>query len=72
MVINMIIIMTMLMTILLNNTTTIMLIITALRPLPEAVRFESLNDIDLTPSPGAKWAGGAVVITVGLLYLIYR
>jgi len=50
----------------------IMLIITILRPLPEAVRFESLNDIELTPSTGAKWVGGVVVTAVALLYLVYR
>ena len=49
-----------------------MLLITVLRPLPEAVRFESLNDIDLTPSTGAKWVGGVVVAAVTLLYLVYR
>ena len=50
----------------------LMLLITAVRPLPDAVRFEPLNDIDLTPSAGAKWVGGGVVIAVALLYLVYR
>lgn len=50
----------------------LMLLITAVRPLPDAVRFEPLSDIDLTPSAGAKWVGGGVVIAVALLYLVYR
>ena len=49
----------------------LMLLITAIAPLKEPVRFEAKSGIDLTPSPGARWAGGAIVAVVALLYLIY-
>ncbi|MBB06722.1 MAG: solute:sodium symporter family transporter [Roseibacillus sp.] len=49
----------------------LMLLITAIAPLKEPVRFEAKSGIDLTPSPGARWAGGAIVAVVALLYLVY-
>ena len=50
----------------------LMLLITAIAPMKEPKRFEVKSEIDLTPSPGARWAGGAIVTTVALLYLVYR
>lgn len=45
----------------------VMGVITWLRPLPEPVRLPRTGRIDLTPSPGAKVAGLAVIaITIGL------
>ena len=50
----------------------LMLLITAIAPMKEPKRFEVKSEIDLTPSPGARWAGGAIVTTVALLYLVFR
>ncbi|WP_370980807.1 sodium/solute symporter [Agaribacterium sp. ZY112] len=46
-------------------------IATLLKPLPEPVQLPENKDIDLTPSPMAKWMGGAVVILTGILYVVF-
>ena len=49
----------------------VMTILTVWRPLPAPVRFDVQPAIDLTPSPLAKWCGGAVVVLTVVLYVVF-
>ena len=46
-------------------------IITYIRPLPTAVSFEPISQIDLTPSRTARWFGALVCILTVVLYIIF-
>ena len=49
----------------------VMLVITAMKPRPEAWVLKATNQIDLTPWKGAKWASAALVIIVITIYVSF-
>lgn len=51
--------------------TAVMAAFTVARPLSTPVRYESVSDIDMTPSPGARLGGIAVVATTVVLYVVF-
>ncbi|MGB1657845.1 MAG: solute:sodium symporter family transporter, partial [Longimicrobiales bacterium] len=44
---------------------------TVLRPRTEPVVYETVSDIDLTPSRGARWGGVFVALTTVALYIVF-
>ncbi|HSG08566.1 MAG TPA: solute:sodium symporter family transporter [Longimicrobiales bacterium] len=50
----------------------VMGVVTLLRPRAEPATFPGTGAVDLTPSRGAAWAGGAVVAATGALYWVFR
>ena len=49
----------------------IMVVATVAAPLSEPAQLPTRDDIDLTPSPGARWAGGAIVLITLALYAVF-
>ena len=49
----------------------IMAVITALKPLTEPVKLPEREDIDATPSSGARIAGVAIIVATVVLYIIF-
>jgi SSS family solute:Na+ symporter len=49
----------------------IMAVITAIKPLTEPVNLPVREDLDVTPSSGAKLAGIAIIIVTIILYVIF-
>ena len=49
----------------------IMTVITAIKPLTEPVKLPVREDIDVTPSSGAKFAGIAIIVITIILYVVF-
>jgi len=52
--------------------TGIMSVITLLRPLREPKRLPERADIDMTPTPFARWVGAAVIAAVAVFFFVFR
>jgi SSS family solute:Na+ symporter len=49
----------------------VMLVITALKPLPQPAQLATTSTIDMTPSKGAQILGGVVVLLTLTLYIVF-
>jgi len=47
-------------------------VVTLLAPLDEERALPRAPEFDLTPSRGARWAGGAIILATALLYVVFR
>lgn len=49
----------------------VMLVITALKPLPQPAQLATTSTIDMTPSKGAQMLGGVVILLTLTLYVVF-